>query len=552
MNIADIIAALTSGMNPNQAVMQGAPAAVPPQTANAQAALPPQDSVAPQGAQTPVTYPQAPATAPKITQSPPDLANMYIELMRKNQNAQALDRGLTTIAAGFSIYPENRAALLRMAAGEGKAAGATLSANDLIALQKQQTAMQETLLQKSLLGGLAKKYNMSPEQIQYLQSSGKLDEVIKHYSTENLASATDQSSGKTILYNPRSGKTVVELGGAKPEEGTWQDTPEGKRLMSSRSGLPMGPAAGLPPDEGVVLRGPEGERLLGKRSGAVIAGPLGAIPEKWEAQFNQINAERKAAGKPPMGTEEFMKLTQTGTNIYVGQDGSMFKPPPEGQDYERTPEGKVKIGPDGRPKLYTIEGGIPGSKEEREKAELAMKEKKVSVEEADRIKREAKLKVQSAFTASNVGKAVDAALEQVDKAGVTGVGSKWARNIPLAPGGMNWDEYDASVDTIKANTAFEALAQMRQASPNGSALGNVTDFEQKMLASTIDSLAYYRHTDKAKGALIRIKAAMEILADSNFNQDPAKFNEALNKRVEELSVEHANKTGKMKVQRIST
>ena len=116
---------------------------------------------------------------------------------------------------------------------------------------------------------------------------------------------------------------------------------------------------------------------------------------------------------------------------------------------------------------------------------------------------------------------------------------------------MNWDEYDAAVDTIKSNVAFETLAQMRQASPNGSALGNVTDFEQKMLSSTVDSLATYRHTDKAKGALIRVKAAMELLANEDFNKDPAKFNEALNKRVEELSVEHANKTGKMKVQRIS-
>src|SRR5262245_28674494 len=128
----------------------------PPPQAAPQAPLPPIPN-APQGARTPITNPQVPAEAPKIMQSPPDLANMYIQLIQQSRNAAALDSGLSTIAAGFSKYPENRAALL---ASAGRAApGTTMTASDLINLQKQQTANQDMLLRRSLLGGLAKQYN---------------------------------------------------------------------------------------------------------------------------------------------------------------------------------------------------------------------------------------------------------------------------------------------------------------------------------------------------------------------------------------------------------
>src|SRR3954469_16767360 len=134
MDIADIIASIQRGLSPDQAVMQAGGAM--PQQQQAQAAPPtqqPQTPIpnAPQGQMTPVTNPQPADKAPAATQSPPDLANMYIELMKKNQNAAQLDSGLTTIAAGFSKYPETRAALLN-AAGHHAGGSMSLSAQDLI------------------------------------------------------------------------------------------------------------------------------------------------------------------------------------------------------------------------------------------------------------------------------------------------------------------------------------------------------------------------------------------------------------------------------------
>lgn len=66
---------------------------------------------------------------------------------------------------------------------------------------------------------------------------------------------------------------------------------------------------------------------------------------------------------------------------------------------------------------------------------------------------------------------------------VTGVGSllNW---IP----GTTGRDLEGQLDTIKANMGFDKLQQMRANSPTGGALGAVSDFENKMLQSTIANL----------------------------------------------------------------
>lgn len=52
------------------------------------------------------------------------------------------------------------------------------------------------------------------------------------------------------------------------------------------------------------------------------------------------------------------------------------------------------------------------------------------------------------------------------------------------------------LDTIGANTAFETLQQMRQDSPTGGAVGNVSDSDMRLLRSTIASLDPAQGTEK--------------------------------------------------------
>jgi hypothetical protein len=79
-------------------------------------------------------------------------------------------------------------------------------------------------------------------------------------------------------------------------------------------------------------------------------------------------------------------------------------------------------------------------------------------------------------------------------------------------------------------------------------LGNVSDFEDKMLQSVIAPLAVGANdVDSMKKNLIRIQAGMETLAARDFGgkTDPegarAKFLEALNKREAELTDQYASK-----------
>jgi hypothetical protein len=82
--------------------------------------------------------------------------------------------------------------------------------------------------------------------------------------------------------------------------------------------------------------------------------------------------------------------------------------------------------------------------------------------------------------------------------------------------------------------AFKTLADMRNASKTGGALGQVSDFEEKMLSNVFGSLDTYQKTGDFKSGVARVKAAMLLLADDNFNKDPLKFEEALNSKTQAI------------------
>lgn len=67
----------------------------------------------------------------------------------------------------------------------------------------------------------------------------------------------------------------------------------------------------------------------------------------------------------------------------------------------------------------------------------------------------------------------------------------------------------AKLDTIRSNIGFDALAEMRQNSPTGGALGNVSDYEGKTLQATIASLDTGLSTDEFLAALDRVKTTRD-------------------------------------------
>jgi hypothetical protein len=67
----------------------------------------------------------------------------------------------------------------------------------------------------------------------------------------------------------------------------------------------------------------------------------------------------------------------------------------------------------------------------------------------------------------------------------------------------------AKLDTIRSNIGFDALAEMRQNSPTGGALGNVSDYEGKTLQATIASLDTGLSVEEFLAALDRVKSTRD-------------------------------------------
>ncbi|WDR03620.1 hypothetical protein PSQ19_06000 [Devosia algicola] len=104
----------------------------------------------------------------------------------------------------------------------------------------------------------------------------------------------------------------------------------------------------------------------------------------------------------------------------------------------------------------------------------------------------------SAMTSRNgniVVEDIDRALATLDKdpTWTTGVLGQLMGNLK----GSSADRLNNLLDTVKANSGFDKLQQMRDASPTGGALGQVSEQENKLLQSAIGSLATSNADDLA-------------------------------------------------------
>lgn len=535
MNIAEIIAALQRGEDPSTAIpgafaaaspdvtdpmgaRQGIPHLqsggfpFPPSQAQPPAAAPtqaPPQQQAPVGQPTPVTNPQPPGASPNITQSPPDLANMYLELMKQNQNARALDSGMTLIAAGLSPYQASRTALIGLAGQEGKEGRGVTSA-DLINLQKARQDAQNLAVRRAALPALAERHKIDPNTIQFLEASGKLDEVIQNFMTQNLVHIKDDKTGATSFYNGRTGEKIVDIGGGLKPTDVQQNMAAANAERVARGEPPLTTEEFI----STVHREPPAADDI--------------------TRLAVINKERLAAGKPPMTMEELLVIKHPKTEVNVSPDGTTYPKPPPGFDYKRIAggpdNGKVWI----NPATQLPEQVAVGPKAEAETRRTEQQVVELEQKEIERQKKENRAKITAAAAATNVGAAVDSALVNATRLGASGAGSRISRAI--SPGGLPSDTLDANLATVTAQATVQAINEMRAASPTGAALGNVSDFENRMLASTIANVSPHQETEQLKANLIRIKAMMMVMGENRYEDgDAAKFNKDLKERMEELT-----------------
>ncbi|MYF09375.1 MAG: hypothetical protein F4233_16115 [Rhodospirillaceae bacterium] len=146
-----------------------------------------------------------------------------------------------------------------------------------------------------------------------------------------------------------------------------------------------------------------------------------------------------------------------------------FATPKQGYEYVRNPDGSVKVGPDGRPVQYKVEGGPAKDNAEKEAAAKAEEGK------------------QSQQTYNTVVKAIDDFNDIYldSKLPVTGTIGVLASNIPGTP------QYEAgkALETLKSQIGLGRLAQMKKLSATGaSGFGALSQKELDLLVNSIASI----------------------------------------------------------------
>lgn len=287
-----------------------------------------------------------------------------------------------------------------------------------------------------------------------------------------------RADGSAARFNT-DGKVISELSPAKVDR-VFRDGPDGSTVMIE-DGVVKGTVIEGDPRKGdYTVEGSDGSRLRYDKNNNLVktlTGPK-VLNAEDKDKLADINKERAAAGQKPMTVEEFQTaFKKTGTSINIDNNGVKYSDPEKGYDWDRNPDGTVKVYPDGAHQHV-----IPGTKQ----AEEAVK-----TEEGADIKEERQVG-QYAVTGEDTGRAINFIEEHKDDfISPTGRGAYFA---PLY--GSDASQLATFLDTVRSNISFDKLQAMRASNPNGAALGSVSDFENRLLQATEGSLKQGQDPDE--------------------------------------------------------
>ena len=206
------------------------------------------------------------------------------------------------------------------------------------------------------------------------------------------------------------------------------------------------------------------------RAGGINASTaFGAIPKADKSyQYQSLAADLLRTGVAKTEAEALQMAlanTKAGTTVNVGPQGEKLPPPPSGYTYRYNKDQTVMMNDEGVPMVVPLSGGPKDT---------------TTVDEA---------KAQSKATMTGT------ILQEAQKARElispysTGFGSLLS-SLPTTDA----RQLELHVRSLKAQATIETLNAMRQQSPTGGALGNVTNAENAMLAAKAGAL------DPASGA----------------------------------------------------
>lgn len=169
------------------------------------------------------------------------------------------------------------------------------------------------------------------------------------------------------------------------------------------------------------------------------------------------------------------------TQVNVGQDGRPYGDPPKDMVWARDAQGQIQLTRDPKTGAFApVAIPIPGSKP--------------ALEAEERVAKGEATKRQAEMTGNIVVERINRVLGLLQSAALptTGLLGEAFSRI----GGTAASDIARNLDTIEANIAFDALQQMRAASPTGGALGAITERELELLSSTMGSLRQSQTRDQ--------------------------------------------------------
>lgn len=173
----------------------------------------------------------------------------------------------------------------------------------------------------------------------------------------------------------------------------------------------------------------------------------------------------------------------------------------QGPQFGTIPKGYMMVGNEQDGYRMTAVPGGPAEQEEMK----AEEQKQMAQEQRERY-------------GDVVTDAIDTVMRQVDEATipVTSFGSMLS-NVP----GTTARDVKANLDTIRANVGFDRLQQMRDASPTGGALGQVSEMENRLLQSTLGNLEMSQSEAQFMRNLKQVRDIYDKIVNEGISEDEA-------------------------------
>jgi hypothetical protein len=293
---------------------------------------------------------------------------------------------------------------------------------------------------------------------------------------------------------------VIYTGSKKPIAITYEPEPgEGGGLLALDVNGVRVPERDIPGKTSIgIEKDANGQfQAINKATGEAIGLPFGAktdasTDDMKEYVLAKLAAEARGDVYPDfdkwLDTREKSRSEHDSSNVDPAT-GSEWPNPPAGYNYVRKADGSFDIGANGVPKLAMMEGS---------EADITAKEKA----EAEKLKKAGEETDKTSLTV-----ATELALEALEDeqdgvtSHVTGVTGMAQSVIPGTPAST----FAANLKTIQGILSFSRLQTMKDQSKTGGALGNVSNIELQLLASTIASVSQNQDPEVLKRNLEYIR-----------------------------------------------